>query len=218
MNNTIRILALSCFAWCATIAPAHAASISIASSSSSSFDIYWSLLVGGTELAAVGNFDVNVTDSYVDFAVTLTNNTVASANEAVHAIGFNADPNGTKLSMLDSGDYFTSLGLDKTFAGYKTIDICAWASQNCAGGGQGANLPGGGAPVGSDSFAFRLFGDFTDGITLSNFVIKFQGDLGSYEFGGSTDRPTSTPEPASALLLLTGAAATFFGTRRRRER
>ena len=91
MNNTIRILALSCFTWCASTVSAHAATISIASSSSSSFDVYWSLLVGGTELAAVGNFDVTVTDSYVDFAVTLTNDTVASANEKVHAIGFNAD-------------------------------------------------------------------------------------------------------------------------------
>ncbi len=218
MSNTVRVLGLSCLAWCATTVSAHAASISIAPTSSTSFDIYWSLLVGGSELAAVGNFDIDVTDNYVDFAVTLTNNTVTSANESVHAIGLNADPDGTKLSMLDSGDYFTSLGLDQKFAGYKTIDICAWASQNCAGGGQGANLPGGGAPVGSDSFAFRLFGDFSGGITLSNFVIKFQGDLGSYEFAGSTTPPTSTPEPASAILLLTGAAATLFGTQRRRHR
>jgi len=218
LNKTIRVLALSCLAWCATSVSAHAASITIASSSTSSFDIYWSLVVGGTELAAVGNFDITVTDSYVDFGVTLTNNTLASANENVHAIGLNADPEGTRLSMLDSGYYFKSLGLDQKFAGYKTIDICAWASQNCAGGAQGANLPGAGALVSSDSFAFRLFGDFTDGITLSNFVVKFQGDLGSYEFGGSTDRPTSTPEPASAILLLTGAAAALLGTERRRCR
>ncbi len=215
MHRPLRLLALSCFLWGATTLPAHAASISIASSSSSSFDIYWSLLVGGTELAAVGNFDVNVTDTYVDFGVTLTNYTASSANESVHAIGLNADPDGTKLSMLDSGDYFTSLGLEQKFAGYKTIDICAWGSDKCAGGAQEANLPGGG---GSDYFAFRLFGDFTAGITLDNFVIKFQGDLGSYEFAGGTTPPTSTPEPASAILLLTGAAATLLGTHRRRHR
>jgi len=192
---------------------ARAASISIASSSSSSFDIYWSLLANGTQLSAVGAFDVTVADGYAEFAVTLTNNTVASANERVHALGFNSDPNGKSLSMLDSGDYFQALGLDQRFAGYQTIDICAWSSNQCAGGAQGSNLPGGG---GSDSFAFRLLGDFSNGITLSNFVAKFQGDLGSYEFGGTTDRPTSTPEPSSVILLLTGAAAVLIRTRRRR--
>ena len=136
LNKTIRVLALSCLAWCAATVSAHAASISIASSSTSSFDIYWSLVVGGAELAAVGNFDVTVTDSYVDFEVTLTNNTVASANENVHSIGFNTDPNGTSLSMTDPGHYFTSLGLEQKFPGYKTIDICAWGSNNCSGGAQ----------------------------------------------------------------------------------
>src|SRR5690349_9035003 len=105
---------------------AHAASISIGAASSNSFDVYWSLLVKGTELSAVGKFDVTVTNEYADFTVKLTNNTAASANEEIHAIALNSDPNGTQLSMLDAGNYFQSLGLDRKFAGYQTVDICAW--------------------------------------------------------------------------------------------
>jgi hypothetical protein len=217
MTRLLRTVVLTAFAVMAGPLSARAASITIAGGSSASFDVYWSQMVGGASLSAVGDFDVTVTNTYVDFDITLTNNTAAKANEAVHSIGFNSDPNGTSLSMLDAGEYFKSFGLDQKFPGYKTVDICAWASNNCTGGAQGANLPGGGAPVGSDTFGFRLMGDFSNGITLSDFVIKFQGDLGSYELSASSIRPTSMPEPSSVVLLLTGAAATFIGARRRRQ-
>jgi hypothetical protein len=193
---------------------AQAASISIPSPGSQTFDILWSMVVSGIDLTALGEFKVDVTDTYADFFVTLTNNTVASAGEKVHSIGFNSDPNGTSITMLESGDYFKSIGLDQNFPSFKKIDICAWASNNCSGGAQGSNLPGGGAPVGTDSFAFRLNGDFSDGLVLNNFVIKFQGDLGSFEFGDTTP-PTSVPEPATLTLL--GIGVTLAAVRRRRR-
>jgi hypothetical protein len=193
---------------------AQAASISIPSPGSQTFDILWSKVVSGINLTALGEFKVDVTDTYADFAVTLTNNTVASAGEKVHSIGFNSDPNGTSITMLDAGNYFQSLGLNQNFPSYKKIDVCAWASNNCSGGGQGSNLPGGGAPVGTDSFAFRLNGDFSDGLVLNNFVIKFQGDLGSYEFV-DTAPPTSVPEPATLALL--GIGLSLAEVRRRRR-
>ena len=194
---------------------AQAASISIPSGGTQSFDIFWSKVVGTTDLTALGEFNVNVTDSYADFYVTLTNNTDAAAGESVHSIGFNSAPNGTSITMLDPGDYFKSLGLQQTFPGFKTIDICAWTANNCSGGAQGSNLPGGGAPVGTDTFAFRLGGDFSSGLALTNFVIKFQGSLGSFEFTDTTP-PSNVPEPSSLLLLAVGSVAAIFGASRRR--
>jgi hypothetical protein len=192
-----------------------AASVTLAPDAKDSFDVLWSLMVGTTELTALGEFDVNVTDTYVDFYVTLTNNTTL-VSEKVHSIGFNTDPNGTALTVLDSGVYFQNFALDQKFPSFKKVDICAWGTQNCQGGGQGSNLPGGGAPVGTDSFAFRLAGDFSDGLTVDRFVIKFQGTLGSFEFEDTPSRPPTVPEPSSVVLLAMGALASMVASRRRR--
>jgi hypothetical protein len=196
---------------------ARAASISIVRDGSDSFEVLWSLMVGTTELTALGEFDVDVTDTYVDFFITLTNNTTL-VSEKVHSIGFNTDPNGTSLTVLDSGNYFQNFALDQKFPSFKKVDICAWGAQNCQGGGQGSNLPGGGAPVGTDSFAFRLNGDFRNGLTVDRFVIKFQGTLGSFEFEDTPSRPPTVPEPSSVLLLAMGAVTSMVAARRRRAR
>jgi hypothetical protein len=195
---------------------ARAASITIAHDSSDSFQVLWSLMVGTTELTALGEFNVTVTDTYVDFLVTLTNNTTL-VSEKVHSIGFNTDPNGMSLTVLESGTYFQNFALDQKFPNFKKVDICAWGTENCQGGGQGSNLPGGGAPVGTDSFAFRLNGDFSDGLTVDRFVIKFQGTLGSFEFEDTPSHPPAVPEPSSVALVAMGAAFTAIRARRRRR-
>ena len=132
-----RIPILVCAALAISTGSARAASISILANGNKTFDIYWSLVVGSTQLSAVGAFGVNVTNGYADFTVGLANNTATSAGETVHSIGFNADPNGTSLSLLpdpDPNGYFHNFGLNQKFPGYKTVDICVWASNNCAGG------------------------------------------------------------------------------------
>jgi len=209
MIRLLRIPILACAALAITTGTAKAASISILANGSKSFDIYWSLVVGSTPLSAVGAFKVDLTDSYADFTVGLANKTAASAGETVHSIGFNADHNGTGLDVTDSGDYFKSFGLNQKFPGYKTVDLCVWGSQNCSGGAEGSNLPG----AKSDAFGFRLFGDFTQGLRLDNFVVKFQGDLGSFEVADTTP-PRSVPEPSTLALLAIGAAAMMLSRRR----
>jgi hypothetical protein len=209
MMRLLRIPALACAALAITASSARAASISIPANGSKSFDIFWSLMVGSTQLTALGEFDVTVTNGYADFRVDLTNNT-SLASEKVHSIGFNADPNGTSISVTAKGDYFQNFGLDQKFPGFKTVDICVWGTQNCSGGGQGSNLPGAGE---SDTFRFLLFGDFTQGLRLDNFVVKFQGDLGSFEFADTTP-PRSVPEPSTLALLTIGAAAMMLARRR----
>jgi hypothetical protein len=209
MIRLLRIPLLACTALAIAASSARAASISIPAASSQSFDIFWSKIVGSTDLTALGSFVVTVKDGSADFTIGLMNNTTL-ATEKVHSIGFNADPNGTSISMTDPGQYFQNFGLDQKFPGFKTVDICVWGTQNCSGGGQGANLPGGI----KDTFGFSLLGDFSKGLRLENFVVKFQGELGSFEFADSTP-PRSVPEPSTLALLTIGAAAMTLSRRRK---
>ena len=193
-------------------ARAEASVITAGPDSTTSFDILWSKMVGTTELLAVGAFDVTVTDTFVDFLITVTNDTNLY-NQRVHSIGFDTDPNGTGLTNTASGTYFKDFALNQKLPGFQKVDICAWSTQNCSGGGQQSNLPGLG---GTDTFGFRLLGDFSDGIEISRFAIKFMGDLGSFEFEGHQPPPTqSVPEPAAMALM--GLGALGLAARRRRS-
>lgn len=193
----------------ASATDARAATISIAAGETQSFDILWSKVVSGIDLTALGQFTVSVQNTFADFMITLTNNT-SLASEKVHSIGFNTDPDGTSLSNPQSGTYFKNFQLSSNFPSFKRIDVCAWTTENCSGGGQGSNLPGLGV---SDTFGFRLNGNFDNGLSLSTFAIKFQGDLGSFEFEGNRPPGTTVPEP-SVLLLVGLGMATTFGARR----
>jgi hypothetical protein len=213
----------ACIAAIVSVAPfvtdARADAISLNSGMTYQFDVVWSLLVskGGTSttLQALGEFDVAVTDTYADFLITLTNDT-ALVSERIHSIGFNTAPEATALSNPVSGSVFQNFALYQNFPSFQTIEVCAWTSNNCSGGAQRNNLPGGGA---SDTFGFRLESDFTDGLDITAFAIKFQGDLGSYQFSGNPSPPPITvPEyDSSASLLLVGMAfVTAFGAGVRR--
>ena len=78
MIRLLRLPVLVCTALAITATSARAASISIPANGSKSFDIFWSLVVGSTDLTALGAFDVTVTNGYADFAIDLTNNTSLS--------------------------------------------------------------------------------------------------------------------------------------------
>lgn len=195
-------------------ARAQADPITLAANSATTFDILWSEVHSGVNLTALAAFDVTVTNSYVQFLITVTNNT-SLFNERVHGLGFNTDPNGTSLTNTVTGEYFGNFALNRNFPSFQRIDVCAWTDQNCTGGSQGSNLPGLGT---DDTFGFRLNGNFSSGVTLDTFAIKFQGDLGSFEFEGDQPPPpptTSVPEPASLLFMGIGLSGAFALRRRK---
>ena len=183
------------------VTEARADIISLIAGATYQFDVFWSMPVSkngtSTTLQALAEFDVTVSDTFTDFLITLTNNT-ALVSESVHSIGLDTLPEATALSDPVPGSVFQNFALNQKFPSFHTIDICAWTSNNCSGGAQGNNLPGGGA---ADTFGFRLQSDFTNGLDITNFPIKFQGELGSYEFSGTPTPPITVLDYDSSASL-----------------
>jgi hypothetical protein len=161
------------------------------------FSVAWSKDVAGGTLTATGFFDVlAISSSEIQLQITVTNTTNAALHEAVNSIGFNTNPAVT-ASYITTGAVFEGIGNDTNFPSYQKIEVCVFASNNCTGGAYNELLKSGA----SDTVKLLLAGNFgsTPSLTLSAFPIKFQGDLGSYEFGAVV-----TPEPSSLLLFGTG--------------
>jgi hypothetical protein len=170
------------------------------------FSVLWSKDVVGGTLTATGFFDVlAISSSEIQLQITVTNTMDPALHEAVNSFGFNTNPAVTASYITEGTVFGGQVGNDTNFPSFQTIQVCVYADQGCPGGGY-QNLLQGGA---SDTVKLLLAGNFgsTPSLTLSTFPIKFQGDLGSFEFGGT---PVVTPEPSSVLLFgsgLVGVAA-----------
>jgi hypothetical protein len=181
-----------------------------------SFTIDWLLPKADSgisqDLSATAVFTVSsFTSSFLDLTVNLTNTTVATFQAAILAMGLGVTPDAT-VSLLTPGAVFDSVGpgqggQQQFPGGFKNIDLCAYAANNCSGGNINQGLQSGGN---SDTFTVRLAGSFgaTPSVTLSDFAIKFQTEQGSFEFPGTPDGgtdpdpdPQPVPEPATAAAL-----------------
>ena len=126
------------------------------------------------------------------------------ANAAIYSFGFGVEERVYAKSAIAS--LFTGLGSgsgpQRTFpGGFKDIDVCAYAGDQCSGGNVNEGLQAGGW---TDWKVF-LDGDFDQGgnssasVTLNDFPLKFQGTWGSFEVPG---QPDSHQVPTSGSLAL----------------
>ena len=214
MKKLIRVITAAAILSLGVTANAGAATINlVANTANQEFDIEW-LANPGVVLDALAEFSASVTNTFIDFTITMNNDSPLSGTQ-IHSFGFNIDPNATSVSNVVAGSNFSGVGLEVNLPSIdNNIDVCIFAPNDCPGGGQGGNLNGGS----SDTISFRLNGNFTNGATLDTFGIKFQTAAGSFEFEGNppgeNPPPTSVPEPTSMLLVGLGLAS-VVGARRR---
>lgn len=164
--------------------------------------------LGGTNpLTALITFTVDLIDldatGEVRFTIDIANTTTTALNENILAFGFFTNPE-VAINSFSGGSTFVVAAEDTNFPSFQNIDICIF-TQNCTGGAFNSGL----APGDSDQIAISLVGDLSVGsLTIFPTVIKFQGDIGSFEF-------TQIPEPSSLVLFFSGLLVLGYLGRRR---
>lgn len=174
-------------------------------------------------LTISGTIDITALSSTsATLAITL-NNLSSVGTDRLTAFGFAITPNITGVTFSDAADGGVVAAGLSSIPSLGNIEVCVWAGNNCAGGGNGGILPNG-----SDSFILTLSnsaGTFGNQLTFDSLGVKFQTASGSFEFActsncvpvacigsctnaGGGGEPL--PEPASFALLglgLLGLAA-----------
>ena len=176
-------------------------------------NIGWSFDTGSGLLEAESTWTVasySSSEILIDISITNTTSSADFVNAGILSFGFDVEPDATG-TLETPGSVFDTIANSVNFPSFQTIDICLFA-QNCAGGSQNAGL----AIGDNDTLRIALAGTFGNSVDLTTFPIKFQTNIGSYEFGGTdcVDCSTSVPEPGM-IALLGISLLSLVGIRRR---
>jgi hypothetical protein len=139
-----------------------------------------------------------------------------STDPSTNISGFGFDITGGTLDLATSFSTGTYTGISSgSISGGASVDICATAGPNCAGGSNGGPTPGGTA---TGTFGVE-FTSLPTSITLSNPIIRMQ-NTGPNGNGSDIGTPTGTllPEPSTWAMMLLGFGAAGLSIRRSRRK
>jgi hypothetical protein len=217
MRIFVKMFVIAALTFVAATSTARAAVITAATSP---LNFNWSFDTGGTILDGTGSMTVSGFNSNtLTMLITLTNNADVGGQggERLTAFGFGITPDATSVGFSDGADDgMVGAVLGGNFPAYKTVEVCAFGGQNCAGGGNGGIFGAGG----TDTFTVTLVGTWGDSIDVAPIAFKYQTGYGSFEFdtGSGSGATGNLPEPGTSALLMLGVTALGAAVRRRRAR
>lgn len=159
-----------------------------------SFPVSWVLPANADipQLTATAVFEVvELTSNRLVLDVSVSNETASSFQAAITSFGFGITPTATDvaLSVIEGNTAtFETVVINQNQqnfpGGFKDINVCIYAANNCSGGAIMQGLQSGSS---EDVFRLEIAGDFgaTPSVSLASFPVKFQTEAGSFELAGA---------------------------------